>query len=276
MSRAQDPQLHTHVVCANMARGRDGRWTALDGRAIYEHAKAAGCVYEAHLRHAVTERVPWAAWGTVREGIAELEQVPEAVREEFSQRRRRILERERELEAAGVAVGRPGRERIVYDTREPKREVAEADWRAEIRARAAEHGLGQPELDRLARLPAARGDRDADAEAELAGELFSPSGLTARQNTFAERDVVIALAQAHRDGVPAGGRAALAERMLEQPEVVSLRSGLIGGTRPGSCSRAEEVIVGHAEAGQGQGAATRERERGRSGRLEALPCPALG
>ena len=38
MSRAQDPQLHTHVVCANMARGRDGRWTALEGTAIYEHA----------------------------------------------------------------------------------------------------------------------------------------------------------------------------------------------------------------------------------------------
>ena len=31
MSRAQDPQLHTHVVCANMAQGPDGRWTALDG-----------------------------------------------------------------------------------------------------------------------------------------------------------------------------------------------------------------------------------------------------
>ena len=27
MSRAEDPQLHTHVVAANMARGADGRWT---------------------------------------------------------------------------------------------------------------------------------------------------------------------------------------------------------------------------------------------------------
>src|SRR4051794_35418935 len=30
-SRAGDPQLHTHVLVANAARGRDGRWTALDG-----------------------------------------------------------------------------------------------------------------------------------------------------------------------------------------------------------------------------------------------------
>jgi conjugative relaxase-like TrwC/TraI family protein len=60
MSRAQDPQLHTHVVCANTAQGRDGRWTALDGTAIYAHARAAGFVYEAHLRYAVRERLPWA------------------------------------------------------------------------------------------------------------------------------------------------------------------------------------------------------------------------
>ena len=42
MSRAEDPQLHTHVVAANMARGADGRWTALDATPIYQHAKAAG------------------------------------------------------------------------------------------------------------------------------------------------------------------------------------------------------------------------------------------
>ena len=34
-SRAGDPQLHTHVLVANMSRGPDGRWTALDSRSIY-------------------------------------------------------------------------------------------------------------------------------------------------------------------------------------------------------------------------------------------------
>ena len=56
MSRAEDPQLHTHVVAANMARGADGRWTALDATPIYQHAKAAGFLYQAHLRAAVRER----------------------------------------------------------------------------------------------------------------------------------------------------------------------------------------------------------------------------
>jgi len=43
MSRAGDPQLHTHVVVANMTRA-DGRHTALDGRTLYEHKSAGGAV----------------------------------------------------------------------------------------------------------------------------------------------------------------------------------------------------------------------------------------
>jgi conjugative relaxase-like TrwC/TraI family protein len=195
MSRAQDPQLHTHVVCANMAQGKDGRWTALDGTAIYEHAKAGGFVYEAHLRQAVRERVRWAEWGPVRNGIGELVQVPEEVREEFSQRRHRILEREAELVAAGVSVGHKGRERIAYDTRESKKEIAERDWRADMRARAEEHGLGPEQLDALASLPRAEAERPVSQQ-QLAERLFSSGGLTAMRNTFVELDVVIGVAEA--------------------------------------------------------------------------------
>ena len=75
MSRAEDPQLHTHVVAANTARGRDGRWTALDASPIYQHAKAAGFLYQAHLRAAVRERLPWVRWGPVRNGMAEIAQI---------------------------------------------------------------------------------------------------------------------------------------------------------------------------------------------------------
>jgi conjugative relaxase-like TrwC/TraI family protein len=121
MSRAEDPQLHTHVVAANMARGEDGRWTALDGTAIYRHAKAAGFLYQAHLRAAVRERLPWVRWGPVCNGMAEIEQIAPGVLREFSTRRRQIEERQRELVSAGVEVRRTGREAIAHDTRERKR-----------------------------------------------------------------------------------------------------------------------------------------------------------
>jgi len=50
-SRAGDPQLHTHVLVANMTRGADGRWSALDGRQLYLQAKTAGTLYQAALRY---------------------------------------------------------------------------------------------------------------------------------------------------------------------------------------------------------------------------------
>src|SRR5436190_7876081 len=55
-SRAGDPLLHTHVVVANRTQGPDGRWTALDARPIFRHAKTAGYLYQARLRHEATER----------------------------------------------------------------------------------------------------------------------------------------------------------------------------------------------------------------------------
>jgi conjugative relaxase-like TrwC/TraI family protein len=76
-SRAGDPQLHTHLLVANMARGQDGRWSALDGRQLYWQAKTAGTLYQTALRHELR------ALGlrfTLREnGLCELADVPRDV-----------------------------------------------------------------------------------------------------------------------------------------------------------------------------------------------------
>jgi conjugative relaxase-like TrwC/TraI family protein len=49
-SRAGDPQLHTHVVVANLGRGPDGRWSTLDVRRLYGQARTTSFVYQAVLR----------------------------------------------------------------------------------------------------------------------------------------------------------------------------------------------------------------------------------
>src|ERR1044072_1488097 len=56
-SRAGDPQLHTHVLVANLGRGVDGRWSALDGRRLYAEARTASFVYQAVLRGEMTRAV---------------------------------------------------------------------------------------------------------------------------------------------------------------------------------------------------------------------------
>ena len=258
MSRAEDPQLHTHVVAANMARGADGRWTALDATPIYRHAKAAGYLYQAHLRAAVRDRLPWVRWGPVRNGMAEIEQIAPSVLREFSTRRRQIEERERELVAMGVEVGDGGREAIAHDTRGRKRYGLDtAPWRDVVRARAAEHGLGVRELAALVLGPA-RTPEILDPRRVAAG-LAGPGGLTERQNTFARREAVMAWASAHGQGAPAPIVEYAAAQFLARDDV-HRAAGLTERRFTTSDLLAHEhQIVNGAKARRGEGAGRLDR-----------------
>ena len=249
MSRAEDPQLHTHVVAANMARAADGRWTALDATPIYQHAKAAGYLYQAHLRAAVRERLPWVRWGPVRNGMAEIEQLAPSVLREFSTRRRQIEERERELVTAGVHVGDRGREAIAHATRRRKRYgIDTAAWRDVVRARAAEHGLGARELDALAREPA-RAPETPDPRL-VSVELAGAAGLTERHNTFAKREAVMAWAAAHRQGAPAHLVERAAAQFLGRDDV----HRAAGRFTTSDLLAHEQAIVHGAQGRRGEGA----------------------
>jgi conjugative relaxase-like TrwC/TraI family protein len=264
MSRAEDPQLHTHVVAANMARGADGRWTALDATPIYQHAKAAGYLYQAHLRAAACERLPWVRWGPVRNGMAEIEQLAPAVLREFSTRRRQIEERERELVAAGVEVGDGGREAIAHATRFPKRYgVDTAPWQEVVRARAAEHGLGARELAALVLGPA-RAPEIPDP-GRVSVELAGAGGLTERQNTFAKREAVMAWAAVHGQGAPADMVEREAAAFLARHDVH--RAAEPSGPRftTSDLLAHEQAIVTGAQARRGEG----------SGRLDSALVEAV-
>ncbi len=88
-SRAGDPQLHTHVLVANLGRGPDMRWSALDGRQLYTHARAASFAYQAVLRGELSDRLGL-EWTATRDGIAEIQGVPRNVMKAFSRRRAEI------------------------------------------------------------------------------------------------------------------------------------------------------------------------------------------
>jgi len=68
MSRAGDPNYHTHVLVQNAAKGPDGRWTALDSDRLYARLMAADHLYLAAERAALTERlaVRWGRWISAR------------------------------------------------------------------------------------------------------------------------------------------------------------------------------------------------------------------
>ena len=117
-SRAGDPQLHTHVLVANLTLGADGHWSTLDGRRIYAHAKTAGYLYEARLRSELTRELG-VEWTPVRNGIADIAGVPPTVLRAFSRRRAEI---EAELERHGASA--PPRRRSPRSRRVARRTTA--------------------------------------------------------------------------------------------------------------------------------------------------------
>lgn len=62
LPRAGDPLLHTHLLLTNLAHSPDRRWRTIDGKALYHHARTAGFLYQAVLRHRLTTElgVAWA------------------------------------------------------------------------------------------------------------------------------------------------------------------------------------------------------------------------
>ena len=55
-SRADDPQLHTHVVISAKVQTVDGRWYALDALTLKKYQQAFGYLYQSVLRAEVTAR----------------------------------------------------------------------------------------------------------------------------------------------------------------------------------------------------------------------------
>ena len=218
-SRAGDPQLHTHLLVANLGQGPDQRWSALDGRRLYAHARAASFLYQAVLRAELTAALG-IEWSATRAGIAEIRGISPRVLRAFSRRRAEIeaslaehgTEGPRASEAAALAT-RQAKDRGI----DPERLAGE--WRE----RAAALGLVPERANAL--LGRAR-PRQLDAETidAVVAELTCPAGLTLQRSSFTRREVIEALC----DRLPSGARVdartleALADRLLASERVVPL------------------------------------------------------
>ena len=235
MSRAKDPQLHTHVVCANAARGPDGRWTALDARHLFRHAKTAGYLYQAHLRAEVVERLDL-EWGPVTKGAAELRAVEPEILREFSQRRHELL---RAAEAAGVEdlASERGKHLAVVTRNAKSYGDDDHEWRADVRARAAEHGLTAEAIDRVDIKRSMRPAVDIDEARQISDALAGPAGLTEKVNAFDEREVLQAYAAAAGQGATVAKTRALAGAFTERADVLDTVSGGLTTQDLVSCER---------------------------------------
>jgi conjugative relaxase-like TrwC/TraI family protein len=239
LSRAGDPQYHTHVLVQNAAQGPDGRWTALDSDRLYAQLMAADHLYLAAERAALSERLG-VRWGPVdeRSGAAEIVGLDDRrLIEHFSKRSEEI---DHWLDTHGLS-GIKASSAAAVATRAPK-DHGESEqsvyqrWRREI----AEQGVGERELAEVCSggrgCPAPRTELDTALVA-----LSGPNGLTAEASTFTRAEVVDALAKR----LPVAGSAqqaisqveAAADRFLEERAVRVAHDRRLGwsGSRPRSC-----------------------------------------
>lgn len=229
VSRAGDPNLHTHVVVANRVLGADGRWTALDARALYVQAKTAGTLYQAALRGRLREL--GLSWTVRRTGLGELDDVPAEVRRAFSRRRAEI---EAELSRRGLTSAAAA-QTATLSTRAAKDPAVRAE---ELRNEWKERcdALGFDPLSVSAR------PRTRDASVDF-GLLLGAQGLTQHASSFSERDVLRAVATMLPDGAPVRTVERWTAELLACSDVVRLNT-----TGPAYLGRRRRVPLGASEA----------------------------
>ena len=206
-SREADPQLHTHLVTANMALGPDGRWTALHSADLWHHARTAGFIYQSVLRHEVADRLSVAFEPSGKPGIGEVVGIPKAIRNKFS--RRRVA-----IEAAMIEHGvrtAHGAQIATLDTRPAKPEpVSEDVLRSAWQEHADAIGFDLASVPRQRREPVAPDDVDIGRQ------------LTERDATFDRLRVLQAVAETATQGLPYQRIRSRADEFLAGADVIEI------------------------------------------------------
>jgi conjugative relaxase-like TrwC/TraI family protein len=215
-----DPQLHDHVVIANMAkRAADGKWVAIDSRELFRVAAEGGAVYRAEL----AARLQQLGYGITREGrYFEVEGISSRLREVFSAR----------SEEVGAAVRRfiqeYGRPPTIAERKALtilSRQVKSADHAPAFEQwtrRADESGGTQmPEPDAAGRPTVDRHAALAEVIADLT-DPESPAFLNREHAAVDGRTFRIAVAEAAQGRLPGTDFDWLLRRVQQSPDIQQL------------------------------------------------------
>jgi conjugative relaxase-like TrwC/TraI family protein len=213
VSRALDPHLHTHIVLVNMSQGPDDRWRALDTRALWENARAAGSLHEAELRWELSERlgVEWTPYG---KGSHRMAGIDERVLRAFSTRHTRALDHiATEMPAEAQKYGpKKLMEIALLRTREPKSaDRFRGDLRQVWKDRAMDFGFGEEDLAKAF-------DRSVTRDLVIDENDFAKRLSEVSRKTLNRGTIVYAWESALPQGVPADAVERCVDLLAPWPE----------------------------------------------------------
>ena len=238
-SRAGDPLLHWHVLVANVVEGTDGKWSSLVHPEIYQHARAAGEVFQAVYRDELSRRLG-IEWRPGRH-VPEIAGIPQHVIDAFSKRSQQV---EAWLEATGTPNTIPGRHAAVLATRrnKPEREpeCLDAVWKLEAESLgwgpAHAEGLvvaamrrNPTEIDDVWRLETVGLDDHGRVDTwertvtpdEWIADLLRRD-LTADRTTFTQPELTTAIAKRLGDGASIDTIERLTRHVLASPHTIAV------------------------------------------------------
>jgi len=235
-SRLADPGLHVHLLVINATHGADGRWTALDGRALYRERYTADAVFQASLRHALASEVGYLFGEPDRHGVAEVAGVSTETRRAFSQRRIVI---EAEMKRQGVTTAE-GARIATLATRPAKGQAIEEDeLRRRWAQRARQVDFSVHDVPTMAREP-----RVVMSPADIARRV------TESDAYFTRGDVVRCVAKGATQGATLDQIDAKVDEYLSSAHAVELVEGRIWTTP--EILELERGTVASAVAGRGR------------------------
>ena len=222
-----DPQLHSHVVVLGAERG-DGRFAAVDSRALFRAARGNGAWYRAQLAHNLERQGLEVQGQTGRGGrYFEVKGVPEKLTEQWSARAAQI---ER---AAAQFRDRYGRDpkagelkSLTTSTRGTKGMGArETNVNEAWRAVGAEHGLTRDQAKGLftgvdrSLTQSLSGEQGRDLGRELIGAL------TREHSTVSDRDLHARAYELAAGWGPPEQADRIVEQLVQSGDLVPLRGG---------------------------------------------------
>ena len=117
-SRANDPQVHTHVLILNTTKGLDGTWRALDNRELYSNYRHIGLIQEHILANKLKE-LGYKLDIDRKTGIVDIKTGRDDIKEFFSKRSNQIKE-EYEKYKNDFLYEKDAKQKASWDTREEK------------------------------------------------------------------------------------------------------------------------------------------------------------
>lgn len=184
LSRAADPQLHTHCVVLNVTQRHDGEWRAIDNEPFYRHKMLLGAYYRSELAKEV-QALGYGVRVTHNDGRFELSHIAPAQIEMFSSRSRKI---EEALKAQGLSrnnVSAQKLQTVALQTREKKTDIDRVILKSDWDDRALKAGINLHHKKEALSL-----NQQSYAEEANKAVAYSATHLSEREAVLREADLI--------------------------------------------------------------------------------------